>query len=134
VTRPGTRVEGYGRAEEMARSRRGRGKDPFEAVDLKAFVIPGLLAVAVYYGVFGGEYSIFDLRSVRTAVDVERGRLLDVHLRIDSLTAWADSLQSDPATIERVAREDFGMIRDGETLYRFAEADSEPSVPDTPER
>jgi cell division protein FtsB len=118
----------------MAKRRRRRAMNPFRAVDLRGLVIPSLLAIAVYYGVFGGEYSIFDLRSVRTAVDVEQERLRDVHLRIDSLTAWADSLRSDPATIERVAREDFGMIREGETLYRFAEADSEPSVPDTPER
>jgi len=61
-------------------------------------------------------------------------RLAEVEARIDSLRAWADSLENDPATIERVAREDFGMIRDGETLYRFVEADPEGQEADVPER
>jgi len=41
--------------------------------------------------------------------------------QIDSLLALADSVESDPSMLERIARERFGMIRDGETLYRFAE-------------
>ena len=43
---------------------------------------------------------------------------------IDSMRAWADSLESDPATLERLARERYGMIKDGEVLYRFIEPDS----------
>ena len=37
----------------------------------------------------------------------------------DSLEAWGDSLEADSAVIERVAREDHGMIRDGERVYYF---------------
>jgi cell division protein FtsB len=44
--------------------------------------------------------------------------------QIDSLRAWADSLEVDSATLERIARERYGLIRDGETLYRFADPDS----------
>jgi cell division protein FtsB len=83
-------------------------------------LVPGLLLVAVYYAVFGGEYSLFELRRNRAAVDVERVTLLALEAQIDSLTAWADSLRDDGPTLERVAREDFGMIKEGETLYRFA--------------
>ena len=36
---------------------------------LKRLVLPGLLLVAVYYAVFGGEYSVFELRSTRQAVE-----------------------------------------------------------------
>jgi len=111
----------------------GKPNDP-TSWKLKRAVVPVLLAVAVYYGVFGGEYSLFELRSVRASVQVEQGRLSEVHLRIDSLAAWADSLREDPGTIERVAREDFGMIRDGETLYRFADVDDESEGPAPPAR
>ena len=41
--------------------------------------------------------------------------------QIDSLLALVDSVESDLSMLERIARERFGMIRDGETLYRFAE-------------
>lgn len=97
-------------------------------------LIGSLFLAAVYYAVFGGEYSVFELRATRADVEVTRERLAEVEARIDSLRAWADSLENDPATIERVAREDFGMIRDGETLYRFVEADPDGREADAPER
>lgn len=93
---------------------------------LGRLLVPGLLLAAVYYAVFGGEYTMFELREARASLETERIVLTQVKGQIDSLAAWADSLESDATTIERIAREDFGMIRDGETLYRFA--DSEPSV------
>lgn len=89
-------------------------------------IVPTLLLAAVYYAVFGGEYSVFELREARQALEVEGEALVRVQADIDSLQARADSLRSDPATIERIAREEFGMIRDGETLYRFA--DTEPGM------
>jgi len=90
---------------------------------LLGLIMPALLIVAVYYATFGGEYSIFELRSARAAVTAEQAALGELEARIDSLSAWADSVRSDPATLERIARERFGMIRDGETLYRFVPAE-----------
>lgn len=101
---------------------------------LKRAVVPGLFLVAAYYAVFGGEYSLFEVRSARASVEVERVHLEELRAEIDALQASADSLRSDPATIERVAREEFGMIREGETLYRFAEGDPEPEEPRAPVR
>ena len=91
---------------------------------LKRLVVPGLLLIAAYYAVFGGDYSVFELRAARAAVESERADLVQLRSEIDSLQAWTDSLESDSATIERIAREEYGMIRDGETLYRFAEGDA----------
>jgi cell division protein FtsB len=87
-------------------------------------IVPGLFLAAVYFAVFGGEYSIFELRATRAQLHEEEARLQEVSERIDSLAAQAELLENDPATIERVAREQYGMIRDGETLYRFADAES----------
>ena len=83
-------------------------------------IVPGLVLVAAYYALFGGEHSLLELRSARAAVVVERVELALLEQQIDSLGAWADSLRNDPVTLERIAREQFGMIREGETLYRFA--------------
>jgi cell division protein FtsB len=98
-------------------------------------IVPGLILVAAYYALFGGEYSLLELRAARDAVLVERSELALLEQQIDSLAAWSDSLRNDPVTLERIAREQFGMIRDGETLYRFAApvaADGEPREPDQP--
>ena len=87
---------------------------------LKRAILPGLLLLAAYYAVFGGEYSWFELRDARAAVQQEEADLAELDRQIDSLRAWADSMQIDPVTLERIARERFGMIRDGEILYLFA--------------
>ncbi len=91
---------------------------------LKRLVLPALLLVAVYYAVFGGEYSVFEVRRTRAALEEERARVADLRRQIDSLRAWTDSLENDRETLERLARERYGMILDGETIYRFAEGDS----------
>jgi cell division protein FtsB len=91
---------------------------------LKALVFPAALLLAAYWAVLGGEYSIFEVRRAREAREAETAELERLRRQIDSLEAWTDSLRSDPATLERLARERYGMIRSGEILYRFAEPDS----------
>ena len=87
----------------------------------------------MYSAVFGGEYSAFELRARRADLGREQERLAELSAQIDSLAAWADSLRNDDYTLERVARERFGMIRDGETLYRFADPGDEPGSPAAPD-
>ena len=104
-------------------------REPPPMSRLPGLVMPAMLIVAMYYATFGGEYSIFELRAARAAVVEEEAALAELEARIDSLSAAADSLRTDPGTLERIARERFGMIREGETLYRFVPEDSE-SDPD----
>ena len=84
----------------------------------------GLVLVAAYYALWGGEYSAFDLQRVQYSLEDERDELLALRTTVDSVRHAASQLESDMATVERVARERFGMIRDGETLYRFVVVDS----------
>jgi cell division protein FtsB len=88
---------------------------------VRKLVLPVLLGLAAYYALFGGEYSLFELREARKEVLVQQRELEALRLEVDSLRAWVDSLQSDSATLERLARERFGMVREGEILYRLAE-------------
>lgn len=88
---------------------------------LNRVLLPALLVVAAYYALFGGEYTVFEARETRARIEAEAAALDELREDIDSLRALADSLESDSAALERVARERFGMIRDGEVLYRFAE-------------
>ncbi len=88
---------------------------------VRKVLLPAILGVAAYYAVFGGEYSVLDVRRIRSERAGEEAELARLQQITDSLRAWADSLEADPATLERLARERFGMIRDGEVLYRFAE-------------
>ncbi len=94
-------------------------------VQVKRLILPALIGLAVYFAVFGGEYSLFEVRQARAEREEEAERLAELRRVNDSLRAWEDSIESDSATIERLARERYGMIRDGEVLYRIAQpADS----------
>ncbi|HEX6134563.1 MAG TPA: septum formation initiator family protein [Longimicrobiales bacterium] len=80
-----------------------------------------LLAGAAYFAVFGGDYDAFDLRRVRQERALEEQRAEEVRAEVERLRLRRDSLATDSATIERIARERYGLIRDGERLYRFAD-------------
>ena len=83
-----------------------------------------LVLGAGYYALFGGEYSLMEARKL----DHERAReeqLLEATRRdVAGLRARADSLEHDTATLERIARERYGLIKDGERLYRFVDSAS----------
>ena len=86
-------------------------------------VMLGVAAVAVVlYAFEGGPYGTTDLLR-------QQARKRRLQATVDSLQGVVDSLarrkrlvQSDPAAQERIAREEFGMVRgQKEILYRFAE-------------
>ena len=73
-----------------------------------------LLALAAW----GGEYSTADWLTMRRQLADEREKVIALRAEVDSLAKAAKDLETNPAVQERVAREEFGMIRDGELLYR----------------
>jgi cell division protein FtsB len=82
-----------------------------------------LLGGAAYFALFGGEYNVLEVQRIRREYAAEQERTLQLEAEIARLRARVDSLQSDSATIERIARERWGLIRPGERLYRFEEGD-----------
>lgn len=83
----------------------------------------GLLA-ALYFAILGGEYSIFDVNRIQEQRREEVADVKAVRADIDSMRKRVDRLKNDPRAIERIARERYGMIRDGERIYRFVPKDS----------
>ena len=85
---------------------------------LKALAVLAVL----YFAIEGGEYGTSDLLSQgrrERALTQETDSLQRV---VDSLIAYRRAVQTDPAVQERIAREEFGMVRgDRELLYRYAE-------------
>ncbi len=80
-----------------------------------------LVIGAAYFALFGGEYSLLELHRLRNDLEQEQVRLEQARAEIQRLEARVDSLESDSATIERIARERYGLIRPGERLYRFVD-------------
>ena len=75
---------------------------------------------AVAFALMGGEYSSMDLwkqRSAKLRLVAETDSLART---VDSLKRAAHAVDTDRATQERIAREQFGMVKgDKEILYRF---------------
>jgi cell division protein FtsB len=78
-----------------------------------------LWAAAGYHMVFGGRYSVFDVAALEGQRDSATARIDQLIAKTDSLVLRGDSLTEVPAAVERVARERFGLLRDGELLVRF---------------
>ena len=95
----------------------------------RKLILPLLACVAIYFALFGGEYSVFEVRRARVERAVAEEQLAELRQEIDVLRARAEALESDPAELERIAREKFGMIRDGEVLYRLV-PDADPAEED----
>lgn len=79
----------------------------------------GGAVVLVLVGVLAGEYSTIDWLMVRGQLAEERDSVDALRTQVDSLARIARALENDPATQERAAREQFGLIRNGEILYRI---------------
>jgi len=78
-----------------------------------------VLVLAGFFALQGGEHSTWSWYHLRQAERGERARIAELERLVDSLGRTAQAIEEDPVTQERVARESFGMIRDGEYLYRL---------------
>ena len=84
--------------------------------------------VALAFAVEGGEYGTRDLlhqraRKRQLALSIDSAQRI-----VDSLRQYKHRLETDAALQERIAREEFGMVRGTkELLYRIAE----PPAPDS---
>jgi cell division protein FtsB len=80
-----------------------------------------VLLGGLFFAVQGGEYSTMDLWRQRVRKQTIIAQTDTLTRQVDSLKKVAKAVQTDPATQERIAREEFGMVRgDKEILYRFA--------------
>jgi cell division protein FtsB len=90
---------------------------------MKRLVWWGLIAVALFFAVQGGEYSTRDLFVLQARTRTLTREVDSLQHQVDSLGRFLKLVKSDSATQERIAREEFGMVRgDKEILYRFGDA------------
>jgi cell division protein FtsB len=88
---------------------------------MRRILLAALFILAGYYAVFGGEYTVADVRRAHDRADEARTELAHLQAETEALEARVDALEHDPRTLEALARERFGLVRDGEVLYRFAD-------------
>jgi cell division protein FtsB len=84
-----------------------------------------LVVGAIVFAVEGGEYGTSDLLEQRVRERRLRVEIDSLSRIVDSLGRYKRRVETDPKLQERIAREEFGMVRGNkELLYRFAEPDT----------
>ncbi len=83
-----------------------------------------VVALALLFAVQGGEYSTGDWLTLRRQVAEQEASLQQLQQDIDSLQDLAKQVETDRAVQERIAREEFGMIRPGEIQYQILTPDT----------
>ena len=110
----------------MARAKKSApGGGSSGARRLRQLLIAAAVVAAVVFAVEGGEYGTSDLLRQRARRETLVATIDSLNRVVDSLARYKKRVETDPVLQERIAREEFGMVRgDKELLYRFAEPDS----------
>ncbi len=87
----------------------------------------GLLILALLFAnaylllaFFFGDKGMINHIRIRQTYRTLRGEIASIREENGRLHARIDALRSDPRTIEKLARERLGMVREGETVYDFS--------------
>ncbi|MGI8510551.1 MAG: FtsB family cell division protein [Gemmatimonadaceae bacterium] len=78
-----------------------------------------IIVGALYFAVQGGEYSTIDIVHQRRSVAAITARADSLRRIVDSLRTAERAVRTDPVTQERIAREEFGLVRGDEILYHL---------------
>jgi len=85
----------------------------------------GVVIAAIVFAVQGGEWGTDDLLAQRSRMVRLRVEIDSLRHEVDSLSRVKKAILTDATVQERIAREEFGMVRgDKELLYRFTNRDS----------
>jgi len=98
---------------------------------LRRILFWAIMIGALVFAVQGGEWGTSDLLSQRARATRLRAQIDTLRRDVDSLARVKKAILTDPVVQERIAREEFGMVRgDKELLYRFA-TPADTTRPDT---
>jgi cell division protein FtsB len=88
----------------------------------KALGVAAVVIVALALGAYGTQ-AIRRVSEMRREMATMERDLVTLRSRTEELTRTVERLRNDPAYIEKLAREDLGYVREGETVLKFPKTD-----------
>ncbi|WP_260293546.1 cell division protein FtsB [Sedimenticola hydrogenitrophicus] len=79
------------------------------------------MLVVLQYRLWVGDGSLAELHLLKQEIEQQKGELQQMRRRNQALQAEVDDLKKGLEAIEERARNDLGMIRQGETFYQIIE-------------
>ena len=105
--------------------KRSRKSQVLSKPKVKAFLALALLAIGLLGYIFmAGEHGCLRLRHLAHQVSRIKSEIEGLKLANEALDQEIESLKTDPLYIERIAREELGMIRPGEMVYEVVPSDT----------
>lgn len=83
-----------------------------------AWIVAGVLALLLVAAMFG-DNGILHLRRLRAEIEALHGDVQALEAENERLSRAIAELRDDPSVIERIAREELGMVRPGDRVLRF---------------
>jgi cell division protein FtsB len=78
--------------------------------------------VAVLFGILLGVYGmggLLRIQQMHREIEVAERDIAALRVQTEKLTRTIDRLRNDPAYIEKLGREEHGLVREGETILKF---------------
>ena len=96
--------------------------------------ILGLALFALLVHDIFGAHGFIAMRRTQKEIEQIREQIGKLNSDNKSLSSQVNSLKTDPKAIERIAREDMGLARPGEIIYKLPDSakPGDPQKPDSP--
>lgn len=116
------RSGGQSAGRSSAASRRAAGGPLTNKQIIGRVVLASSALAVIVFAVQGGEYGTTDLIRQGNLLKRERHIVDSLAAEVERLKVYKKSVETDPVMQEKLAREEFGMVKgDKEILYRFLE-------------
>ena len=88
-------------------------------------LVGGIAVLVVAGGLAAfGTHAIFRVSQMKAEMAAQEREIAVLRARTEALSKTADRLRNDPAYIEKIAREEYGYVREGETVLKFPRQES----------
>jgi cell division protein FtsB len=101
---------------------------------INARQVLGLALFALLVHDIFGAHGFIAMRKTQKEIEQIREQIGKLNKNNKSLSSQVDSLKTDPKAIERIAREEMGLARPGEIIYKLPDSakPGDPQKPDSP--
>jgi cell division protein FtsB len=82
-----------------------------------------MLVVAGGLVVFGAS-ALLRVSQMKAEMELQQREIAELRVRTEALARTVDRLRNDPSYLEKIAREDLGYVREGETVLKFPRQES----------
>ena len=105
-------------SQKPLRTTTQNGSGGFNAPVVKIVIAIGLVA-SVLYLLLGAEDSLLDVRVARQQLVQAEAKMARLAAENDSLQQALWRLENDPTYLEKIAREEYGLVKPGERVYHL---------------